>query len=192
MSEPAMDAHDEAVRAAASLPIVARPARPDDTDAIGRIHVRTWRAAYAGMLPERMLDGMDATLQSAAWSRVFRPTAVTRLVVAERGDELLGFAAYGPHREDDLGTDAGELYAIYVAPEAWRSGAGHALMDAVVAGLRAAGWSRGVLRVLEANDRARRFYEHEGWTFDRVTEPYDADGTPVPEIRYRRDLRPSM
>jgi len=43
-----------------------------------------------------------------------------------------------------------------------------------------------VLKVLEANERARRFYEREGWTFDRPTEPYDADGTLVPEVRYRR------
>lgn len=173
---------------ATTRPIVARPARPDDTDAIGVLHVRTWRAAYAGILPEPVLDGLDARLKAAQWSRVFRPTARTRLFVAERDGSVLGFAAYGPHREPDLGDEAGELYAIYVAPEAWGTGAGHALMDAVVAGLRREGRATGVLRVLAANDRARAFYEREGWSFDRPTEPYDADGTLIPEVRYRRAL----
>jgi GNAT superfamily N-acetyltransferase len=168
--------------------VVARPARPDDTDAIGVLHVRTWKVAYAGMLPDPILDGLDPRVKAAQWSRVFRPAARTRLFVAERDEAIIGFAAYGPHREPDLGDETGELYAIYVAPEAWGSGAGHALIDAVVAGLRRDGRTTGVLRVLDANVRARAFYEREGWSFDRVTEPYDADGTPIPEVRYRRAL----
>lgn len=169
-------------------PVTARPARPDDTDAIGELHVRTWRVAYAGMLPDPILEALDARVKAAQWSRTFRPGGRTRLLVAERAGTIVGFAAYGPHREPDLGAEAGELYAIYVTPEAWRTGAGHALMDAVVAGLRAEGRAVGILRVLEANDRARAFYEREGWSFDRATEPYDADGTPIPEVRYRRGL----
>jgi GNAT superfamily N-acetyltransferase len=169
-------------------PVTARPARPDDTDAIGELHVRTWRVAYAGILPAPILEGLDARVKAAQWSRVFRAGARTRLLVAERDGAIVGFAAHGPHRESDLGEESGELYAIYVAPEAWGSGAGHALMDAVVAGLRRDGRTTGILRVLDANHRARTFYEREGWSFDRVTEPYDADGTPIPEVRYRRHL----
>ena len=168
--------------------IVVREARLEDTDEVGRIQVRTWRAAYAGLIPEATLDRMDATLQSASWSRVFRPAATTHLLVAERDGRVVGFAAYGPHREPDLDAGTGELYAIYVSPDAWDTGAGHALMAGVLDGLRAQRRSGAVLRVLEANERARRFYEREGWSFDRPTEPYDADGTLVPEVRYRREL----
>ena len=172
----------------APSPVVARPARLDDADAIGDIHVRTWKVAYAGILPDGLLDALDPTIQAARWSRAIRSGARTRLLVAERDGRIVGFAAYGPHREPDLGAEAGELYAIYVAPEAWGTGAGRALIRAVADGLRAAGHRVGILKVLDANARARAFYEREGWAFDRVTEPYDADGTPVPESRYRADL----
>ena len=174
--------------ATARVPVTTRLARPEDTDEVGRIQVRTWRAAYTGLLPTSTLDSMDPIVQGASWSRVTRPTSVTRLLVAERGDRIVGFAAFGPHREPDLDGSAGELYAIYVEPESWATGAGHALMDATLGGLRDAGWSRAVLKVLEANDRARRFYEREGWVYDRPTDPFDADGEHVPEVRYRREL----
>jgi ribosomal protein S18 acetylase RimI-like enzyme len=172
----------------AAPPVRARPARPADTDAIGEIHVRTWHAAYRGILPDSTLAAMDPRVQAAMWSRVLRPNARTRLVVVERDGAVVGFAAYGPHRESDVGDEAGELYAIYVSPEAWGAGAGHALMTAVVDGLRACGKTAAVLRVLGANERARRFYEREGWVFDRETEPYQADGVAVPEVRYRKVL----
>jgi GNAT superfamily N-acetyltransferase len=174
--------------ATARAPLTTRAARPEDADEVGRIQVRTWRAAYTGLLPDSTLDAMDPLVQGAAWSRVTRPTSATRLLVAERGDRIVGFAAFGPHRERDLDATAGELYAIYVEPESWSTGAGHALMVAAVQGLRDGGWSRAILNVLEGNDRARRFYEREGWLFDRPTSPFDADGQHVPEVRYRRDL----
>jgi GNAT superfamily N-acetyltransferase len=169
-------------------PVSTRPARAEDTDEVGRIQVRTWRAAYAALLPASTLDAMDPRIQGASWSRVTRPASVTRLLVAERGDRIVGFAAYGPHHEPDLDGRVGELYAIYVEPESWGTGAGHALMDAAVRGLLEAGWSGAILKVLEGNDRAREFYEREGWVFDRPTDPFDADGQPIPEVRYRRDL----
>ena len=110
-------------------PVSTRPARAEDTDEVGRIQVRTWRAAYAALLPASTLDAMDPRIQGASWSRVTRPASVTRLLVAERGDRIVGFAAYGPHHEPDLDGSVGELYAIYVEPESWGTGAGHALMD---------------------------------------------------------------
>jgi GNAT superfamily N-acetyltransferase len=168
--------------------VIARPARLTDTDAIGELHVRTWRAAYAGIIPDAILETLDPRVKAAQWARVFRPGSRTRLLAAEHDGAVVGFAAFGPHREPDLGDETGELYAIYVTPEAWGIGAGHALMVEVVSGLRRAGHRRGTLRVLDANERARAFYEREGWTFDKVTDPYDADGTLIPEVRYRRDL----
>ena len=167
-------------------PVAARPATVADTDAIGALHVRAWDAAYRGLLPDSLLDAMDARVQAAAWTRVLRPESRTRLLVADRDGMVVGFAAYGPNREPDLDPKVGELYAIYVDPPAWGTGAGHALMDAVVAGFPAAGWSSGSLRVLTANTRARAFYERHGWVFERATEPYEADGEHVPEVRYRR------
>ncbi len=43
------------------------------------------------------------------------------------------------------------------------------------------------LWVLEGNDRARRFYERQGWTSDDVTKTLDMDGLELHEVRYSRE-----
>jgi RimJ/RimL family protein N-acetyltransferase len=43
-----------------------------------------------------------------------------------------------------------------------------------------------VLWVLEANERARRFYERGGWKADGETRVEAISGQPVPQVRYRR------
>src|SRR5450759_952024 len=86
-----------------------------------------------------------------------------------RASLAVAFASYGPERGADgqpgpapgsgRGQATAELYAIYAAPARWATGAGRALMDAVLGRARAAGYARISLWVLEDNSRARRFYE---------------------------------
>jgi hypothetical protein len=48
-----------------------RLASPADTDAraVAEVHVRSWQAAYRGLLPQDYLDGLDLTLdkREAYW-----------------------------------------------------------------------------------------------------------------------------
>ncbi len=44
-----------------------RRADADDAAAIARVYVETWRSAYPGMLPDRVLIGMSVARQQAAW-----------------------------------------------------------------------------------------------------------------------------
>ena len=86
--------------------------------------------------------------------------------------EVIGFASFGPERgEDDrLGQplsgppdqDRAELYAIYVLPRYWSSGAGRALLDRALALAAEAGYADISLWVLEGNERGRRFCEQAG------------------------------
>lgn len=111
--------------------------------------------------------------------------------------ELVGFAAYGPERaEDDDPAQPGggredqgpaELYAIYVVPPVWSTGAGRALLDGVLSLASSDGYTDISLWVLEANTRARRFYERAG--FEPTGEAAvlaRLDG--VMQVRYRRML----
>jgi GNAT superfamily N-acetyltransferase len=82
----------------------------------------------------------------------------------------------------------GELWGLYVDPEAWGSGAAAALLAASVDALRGRGFTEAVLWVLEDNPRARRFYEREGWTADGARKEEEFLGVVVTEIRYRRRL----
>lgn len=101
---------------------------------------------------------------------------------------MVGFADFGPARNLD---ETGELYAIYVQPEAWGGGFGRALMGEVLRGLEEAGFRQAILWVLEDNPRSRRFYERGGWALDSPpTEEIFLD-RPVAVVRYRIALGPS-
>ena len=78
----------------------------------------------------------------------------------------------------------GELYAIYVRPDSWGTGAGLVLMDTGV-GWLAERWDEAVLWVAEENPRARRFYELYGWTAEATRVEEVAPGARIAEVRYR-------
>ena len=115
---------------------------------------------------------------------------------------VVGYAAFGPEQGLDgrprtarggmrpAQSLATELYALYVAPAYWSTGAGQALMGRVLAEAQAEGYPRIVLWVLEQNARARRFYERAGFRLRGRTHQLDWLGG-VPEVCYVRDLGPA-
>jgi GNAT superfamily N-acetyltransferase len=163
--------------------MLVRGAVPGDAEAIATVHVRSWQGAYPHVFPAEALARLDASRRAAYWRG--RIVAGDTVLVTE---EVTGFASVGPSRDPDA-EGLGELYAIYVTPEHWDTGAGRGLMDAAVEALREAGFAEAVLWVLEDNPRARRFYERAGWTVDGAVKEDEFLGTRVREVRYRISLR---
>src|SRR5262249_43628223 len=75
-----------------------RRAIPGDARGIARVHVETWRSAYAGILPDQVIVQMSVDDKAAAWRRLIqRQDAVEAVVVAEIDDgTIIGFASCGP------------------------------------------------------------------------------------------------
>lgn len=122
--------------------------------------------------------------RTETWRCLLAREALTTLV-AESGGRIVGLAALGPARDDDLDpTAVGELAAMYVDPRDWGLGHGRALHAAAVDRLRAGGFGEAILWVLDANSRAREFYERHGWRLDGAEE---RDGG-VHKVRYRLAL----
>jgi ribosomal protein S18 acetylase RimI-like enzyme len=169
--------------------VVVREARDDDAAGIARVHVRTWQHAYRGIVPDAYLDELSIEGRERVWDRELKnPTYEDhRVWVAERDETVVGFVNIGAARDADAPPSAGELYAIYVDPPSWGTRAGHALMIQAVEGLIAARRPCALLWVLEANPRARRFYELHGWYFDGTSQSISL-GEDLTEIRYRIDL----
>ena len=165
-----------------------RPAAPDDADAIGRIQVETWRAAYTGLMPDEAIASFDVGERQRLWreglNRTPRPGSAT--FVVEDGGEVVGFATVGASRDDEAGDEA-ELYAIYLHPSRWSRGLGAALLQRAEESMRASGFRRALLWVLEGNERAERFYRAAGWEQDgRKVEQFQ--GAEVTELSYRKRL----
>ncbi len=117
--------------------------------------------------------------------------AGSHTLVAVRDGEVVGFVHGAPTRDDDLdAARVGELFMIYVSPDAWGTGAGRRLIATFVERIRAAGFSECVLWVLDDNPRARRFYEASGWRLDGGVKEDVFLETSIREVRYRIDLTP--
>ncbi|ASU78574.1 GNAT family N-acetyltransferase [Actinopolyspora erythraea] len=165
-----------------------RPARYHDAHAIGEIHVASWRAAYAGVLPAEFLARLSVTDRRRAWRERLRTLSdrVTVLVAEER-EHVLGFAVTGPSRDRDAERDTGELQSLYLHPRHWRRGWGARLHERAPRVLHHEGYAGITLWVLTANDHARRFYEHSGWEClgTTRTDTLGDSGVRAEEVRYR-------
>lgn len=162
-----------------------RDATPEDALAVARVHVRSWQVAYRGLIPDAYLDAMDPADRAARYT-FGQPGPETILIEDDRG--IGGFATVGPARDDDSGSDQGEVMAIYLDPPWWGTGAGRVLMAEARRRLVDRGFATATLWVLAANHRACSFYRRDGWRADGGQSSFGIDGQQIPEIRYRRRL----
>jgi ribosomal protein S18 acetylase RimI-like enzyme len=166
--------------------VVVRDATVGDAEAIERIRIRGWQVAYRHVFPA---EALDALIVDATWWREYlgEPEPKHRTLVAEEGGAVLGFATTGPSRDE---SEIGELYGLYVDPDAWSRGIGRALIERAEAVL-AVHWDEATLWTLEDNPRTRRFYEAAGWQVDGTRGSFDRLGVEAPSVRYRRRLTSS-
>ena len=172
-----------------NLVIRIRKADPSDAGAIARVHVDTWRTAYAGILPAAFLAGLSFAEREAMWSQALtadRPT--TCMVVAETdGGVVVGFAYGAPEREGNP-QFRGELFAIYVLRDFQRRGIGQRLYFAMVHHFSSQGIESMLLWVLKDNHPARHFYESMGGEYVEE-KTITIGGTDLVEVAYGwRDL----
>jgi len=159
-----------------------RRARLEDAAAIAAVHVRTWQTAYEHVFGAERLAAIDLDAREEQWrQRLGEPEWQEVVLVVEDESSIVGFASCGESRD---APGEGELYAIYVLPESWGSGAGPVLLAAALAAL-GEDFNRASLWVLEENPRARRFYEREGWTLDGGRREEEFLGVQINEVRYR-------
>ena len=160
-----------------------RPATLDDADALADAHVRIWRAAYGGIVPEPVLAALSVERRAARWRAVLAEGR-RDVAVCELEGRLVGFVTVEPARDADCAAGTGEVDAIYLDASVWRRGLGRQLMDWARDAARRRGWPRLVLWVLRDNARARAFYEAEGFHLDGAERDHDFAGTKVAEVRY--------
>lgn len=155
--------------------------------AVAVVHVRSWQAAYRGLLPDAILDGLSVDGRAHMWRTQLTEASDTRIWVAEAADGIAGFVVAGP---EDPRSDEGtaEVHAIYVAPERYREGIGTALLARAVEELQKAGFRQAVLWALAGNEAADRFYRVNGWQPDGATKVDEMVGLDLPQVRYRTVL----
>jgi RimJ/RimL family protein N-acetyltransferase len=157
--------------------MTVRLAELADAPAVALVHVRSWQAAYRGQIPDEVLDNLSVEDRESMWEREIPKGGVW---VALADDEVVGFVAAGPSREDDAES---ELYAIYFLQSAWGSGLAEPLALAALGDFRDT-----IVWVLDENKRARRFYERLGFVADGVLKSDTIGEAVLNEVRYRRTV----
>lgn len=170
--------------------LVIRPATSEDAAGIAAVHVGSWQAAYAGLLPDEFLSGLSIETREQFWASNLADTSRPHTVLAaSAADEITGFAVFGPSRDEDATPETGELSSIYLLPSEWGRGMGRALHEECVRGLSSQ-FEAATLWVLTTNTRARKFYERAGWVTDGRTkvETMSDGAVTLEEVRYRLPL----
>ena len=166
--------------------VLIRGAAVSDAARIAAVHIRSWRQAYAGIVPSTHLAALDEADRTRRWEADLRsgPQDDVRTWIAESGHQLLGFATLGPSRDEDAERGDVEIYSIYLDPDQWGHGVARELMRTLVA---AAGpGTRILLWVLAENERAQHFYRRNGFEADGVEKLAPVGGAELLEVRYRR------
>jgi ribosomal protein S18 acetylase RimI-like enzyme len=176
-----------------------RAARASDAEGLAVVQVASWRATFAGLVPEVVIEeltGQDAVSQfTERWHSAISapPTSKHRVHVAvEKPGEpsILGFAAAGPATDEDLwpGTD-GELYELHVLPSAAGEGHDGRLLHAVADTFAEDGFAVGYTWALAGDEGRIGFLEAAGWAPDGTRASLDM-GVKVPVMRLHTRLSP--
>lgn len=167
---------------------MVRDALLSDAPSIARVHVAAWHATYRGLMPDSVMNRITLDERTARWTVNLATTDRARRntvyeVPAPDGERIVqGFGTFGVSR-DEPGT--AEVWALYVHPDRWGTGAGRELMRDGLAHLKQRGFDDVMLWVLEGNHRAIRFYRAVGFELDGGKK--DDDG--LPHLRMRASGR---
>jgi ribosomal protein S18 acetylase RimI-like enzyme len=164
-----------------------RPAEEADASRIAEIHAASSHAAYEHVAPE------GAQTLSMDKRRAFWRDAVEYgeplVHLALEGKTIAGFVGFDRSRDAKSKNTTGEIWALYVEPANWGSGAGLALWDAAREGLMEEGCTDVTVWVPLCNERALRFFELAGFKRELNTaKTAPVGGVKLEEIRLKRKL----
>ena len=132
-----------------------------DASDIAEVHIETWRATYAGLIPDAYLVGQSKERREVSWRELIgRRRRATTLVVELPERRVIGFGDCGPTRDRQL-PYSGEVYTLYVLPDWQNQGIGRRLLTGLFEELAAKGAHSAFLWVLSRNP-TRFFYEAMG------------------------------
>lgn len=165
-----------------------RKAIPADAYAIAEVNVRSWKAAYADMLPAPFLQSLSVNGRVPFWKKVLESEETTTFV-AEAEESIQAFISFGACGNNHAPASEAEILALYALPEVWGKGVGRELMHAAQQNVRSAGFTDVSLWVLSRNQRGRGFYEAAG--FVRRTDAFrqrEIGGARIDELGYIHTL----
>lgn len=155
-----------------------------DAEEVEAVHWAGLEGAYLGRVPGWPEEPRVVPHRVARWTGWLADPDIDT-VVGESHGNLVGFSTLRPCTAPDLdATHHGEMPTLYVHPKYWRLGYGRRLCQETLRRAEARGFSSVVLWVVDVNERARRFYESLGFSFDGTSRPVEESRAPLTAHRY--------
>lgn len=159
-------------------------AQSGDARTVADIHVNAWRAAYASVLSAEYLASLSVDAREAMWRQCIA-AGEPALLVAKHHGAVVGWLSFGASRGEGAPPSEGEVWALYVAPACWSTGAGRQLWLRALELMRDRGFTTCCLWVFPQNERAIRFYRAAGFVADaRPPQSFELGGRQLQEVRY--------
>lgn len=162
------------------MTIWTRKPEVEDALPLARMIDQAWRNTYEELFPPDFWDTYR-TPQRAESVHASISDAAQRCLIAVADDTPVGWAVCGPSRASTAGirvVRSTELYSLYVQSPG--AGLGQRLLDELLGDEPAELW------VFEANVRAQRFYERNGFRSEGTKHIYRPETAAVPEVRFVR------
>jgi L-amino acid N-acyltransferase YncA len=138
-----------------------RCAQQNDLSTIASIHVASWKDAYAGIVPRRVIESQNIEKSLAGWKKTFNNHPNNITVAENKSGELVGFCCAGvANNVEEAAT--WEVYGLHVQPKLRGKGIGTQLLHEALNKARAEGHKKAIVWTLEDLLLSRKFYEKRG------------------------------
>lgn len=178
--------------------IHARNAHPDDVQALARIHYLSHTESFREFAPQGWIESRSLEVYLAYWESLMRDQGQREITWTIWFEErLVGTVTIMELRNSSpifrpvgrRGWSENQICCLrlmYVHPDFLRQGLGRKLMSSVRSFMDEAGFQLGTLITHAANQRARGFYESQGWQLDEIFTAQVEEFFPEPiEMRKR-------
>ena len=122
-------------------PYQVRPAVFRDAQGIAHVHIQSWQAAYAELMPAEVIAARSLAQRTAQWQQWMSERPHESIWVTTQEDRILGFVAGGPTRGTWAAWCPGEIYALYLDPSVFGQGLGARLLQQMIEHLKSQGYA---------------------------------------------------
>lgn len=146
-----------------AAPVTLRPARPNEAEALARLHVAVWRATYRDYAPAEAVAILDEARRLPYWMDVLSSDdpQTGAIVAARANDTLAGVISFAPSKYEAFAGRT-EIKHLYVDRDAQGQGIGRRLLNAVLDRAQYRPGTGIALAVVRQNEGARAFYRSMG------------------------------
>ncbi|MBU4316766.1 MAG: GNAT family N-acetyltransferase [Proteobacteria bacterium] len=162
---------------------------PEDAEAIERIRVSAWQAAYKNFMPKDYLSKLNPLQHvDALREKLSKENIEFSVSVAEENGVVVAFYILGkPRYEADV--NCTELWALNVHPDDWRKGIGQSLTERAVNEAARLGFENIELWCIHGNIPAEATYKKAGFVPNgNKRSSSDLTGNMLHELHYTKKL----